>query len=483
MTKSTARALVVHAREDDALARALAAHGVSADRFQGSPATPDLAESGPFDLVVLDLEMAGGRELVSGHAERFPDVPLIALAPAGDPAAGVEAVRSGAAEWVSRPLDPGELGPALERALARARRAAEKPAPPRMRSNELLGVSPAIEKVRDLVDRIAIGDSTVLIRGETGTGKELVARSIHERSTRRSGPFVKTHVAALPDALLESELFGYEKGAFTGASTRKPGRVELAQGGTLFLDEIGEVSLGMQSKLLRLVQDHEYERLGGTRSIDANVRFVAATHRDLEDMVEQGSFREDLFYRLNVVSVWLPPLRARREDIPLIAQAYAGRLAEHGARAIELDESALAVLRSQRWPGNVRQLLNLVERLVVLATGPVIRAADVDREMEEQVSFATQSAEGVLGRLPDALGEPAPTEVALPLEPRRSGEPSIEEPAPSTLRPLREELRRAESRALKKALASAKGNRSLAARLLGVSRRTLYTKLEEHGLE
>jgi two-component system response regulator AtoC len=333
----------------------------------------------------------------------------------------------------------------------------------------MLGSSPAIQRVRDLIERIGPGDATVLIRGETGTGKELVARALHQHSERRDQPFVKTHVAALPDALLESELFGYEKGAFTGAAARKPGRVELAQGGTLFLDEIGEISPTVQAKLLRLVQDREYERLGGTRALEADVRFVAATHRDLEHMAQQGSFREDLYYRLNVVSIWLPPLRARRDDIALLAHACVKNLIQTSGRPpVELDDAATALLRSQRWPGNVRQLLNLVERLVVLATGPVITAEDVGRELDEQVSFSTQSSEAVAV---DHAACDAPRE------------PSLAEGAPSTVRPLREELRRAERHALEKALKSAKGNRSLAARLLGVSRRTLYTKLDEHEIE
>jgi two-component system response regulator AtoC len=324
-----------------------------------------------------------------------------------------------------------------------------------------------MERVREQIARIGAGDATVLVRGETGTGKELVARAIHAQSERRNAPFIKTHLAALPDTLLESELFGYEKGAFTGAVARKPGRVALADGGTLFLDEIGEISAVVQAKLLRLVQDREYEALGGTRVLRAGVRFITATHRDLEHMAQLGAFRADLFYRLNVVSVWLPPLRARREDIPLLATTHAERLAEQAKSPCpEFDPSALALLRSQRWPGNVRQLLNLVERLVVLAPAPVISAAHVQAELTEQAEFSTQSS--------DDSGQERPS--------RPAGSGSPDPAGPSTVRPLRDEIFRAERRALEKALKCANGNRTVAARLLGVSRRTLYTKLDEHDL-
>ncbi len=306
----------------------------------------------------------------------------------------------------------------------------------------MLGDSKAMAQVREHIVRAAPGSATVLVRGESGTGKELVARAIHDQSRRRGKPFIKVHCAALPDNLLESELFGYERGAFTGADARKPGRVELARGGTLFLDEIGDISAATQVKLLRLLQDKQYERLGGTETLDADVRFVAATHRDLEGMCERGEFRQDLFYRLNVVPIWLPPLRARRDDIELLARAFCAASAEeNGAQGIALDAGALAVLRAQRWPGNVRQLQNVVERLVVLSHGPVIGAAEVSAALAGQVRFVTQTASPEAG--PDAGAEGA------------SG--------PSAGR-LDNAVRDAERAALEKALAEAGGNRSEAAR-------------------
>jgi two-component system response regulator AtoC len=302
----------------------------------------------------------------------------------------------------------------------------------------------------------------VLLRGESGTGKEVAARAIHAASPRSKGPFVKVHCAALPDNLLESELFGYEKGAFTGASTRKPGRVELAQGGTLFLDEIGDVTPAVQVKLLRLLQEREYERLGGVETLKADVRFVAATHRDLEGMIKAGTFREDLFYRLSVVPIWLPPLRDRKEDVAPLARRFCADFgAANGRPGIALAPEAIALLEAQSWPGNVRQLQNFVERLVVLSEGTTLDAELVRRELSRQSPF-------------DAARSP------------QSGSPAIHEPAakPSDGAGALLDVRRreAEREALESALRKAAGNRTLAARILGVSRRTLYNKLEEHRL-
>src|ERR1700687_1658062 len=223
-----------------------------------------------------------------------------------------------------------------------------------------------MHEVIEPIRRASGGNATVLIRGESGTGKELAARMIHRQSARATGPLIKVQCAALPESLLESELFGYEKGAFTGAACRKPGRVELAQGGTLFLDEIGDLTPMVQVKLLRLLQDREFEPLGGTRSRQADVRFIAATHRDLEAMMAKGEFREDLFYRLNVIPIWLPPLRARPEDAGLLARHFCAVFSAHHQKPeTSLDPTALGALRAQKWPGNVRQLQNFIERLVI----------------------------------------------------------------------------------------------------------------------
>ena len=307
-----------------------------------------------------------------------------------------------------------------------------------------------MREVIELLGRAARSTATVLLRGESGTGKELAARAIHEQSPRRAGPLVVVHCAALPDTLLESELFGHEKGAFTGAVCRKPGRIELADGGTLFLDEIGDVPLAMQVKLLRVLQERTFERLGGTETVKVDVRFVAATHQDLDAMVRAKTFREDLYYRLAVVPIVMPPLRARPEDIAgLVARFAATFGAANGKGAITVAADALERLQRESWPGNIRELQNFVERLVVLTDGTTIGRDDVERELARSVAITPTAA-------PASPGASTAT-----LDDRR---------------------RVTEREALREALDRMQGNRTLAARILGISRRSLYNKLAEHGL-
>jgi two-component system, NtrC family, response regulator AtoC len=394
-----------------------------------------------------------GRQLLGATRERWPDLPVIIVASGLGPDGMTGALAAGASEVVSSG-DAGELELALEKALLTARRLGK--APPPSLGEMVLGRSSAMRAVADLLGRVAASAASVLVRGESGTGKELVARALHRMSPLAKGPFIKIDCASLPDTLLESELFGYEKGAFTGAVARKLGRVELAQGGTLFLDEAGELSLATQAKLLRLLQDREFERLGGTSTLKVDVRVIAATHRDLETMVARGQFRQDLFYRLNVVPIWLPPLRARRDDVTDLAIHFCAQAAERNGRAgVTLDTSALKLLATQRWPGNVRQLQNFVERLVVLSTSVCIAAAEVQAELERPVQFATET------------GGESPAEAP---------------PGAGTAEHLSQVVRDAERQALLRALDRAAGNRSAAARVLGVSRSTFYAKLREHGL-
>jgi two-component system response regulator AtoC len=328
-----------------------------------------------------------------------------------------------------------------------------------------------MRKVYETLERAAQSNATVLVRGENGTGKELVARAIHDASPRKEFPFVKIDCASLPEQLLESELFGHERGAFTGAVARKPGRAELADGGTLFLDEIGELTVPLQAKLLRLLQDRQIERLGGTKTIKLDIRVVAATHRDLDGMVTRGQFRQDLFFRLNVVDLWLPPLRARREDIEPLARHFCRVSGEaNGRPQVRLTDAATRALRAQKWPGNVRQLQNFVERLVVLGVGDELDEADVKRALLGHVQFETQPATeasvvaGFVTREPTAVS---------------SGAGAV---AVAAVQPLDVAMRVAEKVALEAALRAAKNNRSTAAKLLGISRSTLYAKLGEHGL-
>ncbi len=448
------------AQDRAALEQLFGESGVRARSAADVEAAGALFDAEPFDLVLLELGTEANHAELADALKRFAGASVIALGTGGVRRA-LDTVRSGAADFIEKPWTFAEVQHVVGKVLAAHLAEA---APPLCATPEtgLFGESKAMGRVAEVIRRVAAGMATVLVRGETGTGKELVARAVHALSQRSSAPFVKVHCAALPDALLESEIFGYEKGAFTGASARKPGRVDIAEGGTLFLDEIGDITPAMQVKLLRLLQDREYERLGGAATLRANVRFIAATHRDLEHMMKRGEFREDLFYRLNVVPIWLPPLRARREDIEALARHFCRVFAEaHAKRGTHLSDEALAALRSERWPGNVRQLQNFVERLVVLtAADSVLDASDVQRELSPAMVFPTQSA-----------GDGAA------LAPR----PEDANASVSQVVSLDAALRDAERRAIERALRHAGSNRTLAARLLGVSRACLYNKLEEHG--
>ena len=408
----------------------------------------------PFEVLVTDLRMPGmdGLELLRRVSESWPETAVVMLTAHGTVPLAVEAMKAGAADFVLKPFDREEILYVIRKALASAPSRDLPATVPASSEPGWVTGSTMMQDVLKTIRLAATGTATVLVRGETGTGKEVVARAIHRLSDRSSGPLIKLQCASLPESLLESELFGYEKGAFTGAATRKPGRVELAEGGTLFLDEIGDVSLAMQVKLLRLLQDREFETLGGTRTRRADVRYIAATHRDLESMIQKGEFRQDLFYRLNVVPIWLPPLRARPEEIELLAKHFCSNFAlSHHKPNTALEPSAIQLLRAQPWPGNIRQLENLIERIVIFSDSPRIEATDVQRELSRE-------------QRPGAFGSP------------RLESPGAE---PTSL-----DARRltAEREALTSALQRADNNRSLAARLLGISRRTLYNKLEAHGL-
>ncbi len=418
----------------------------------------------PIDVVVSDVRMPGmsGLELLAEVGRSWPDLPVILLTAHGTVPLAVEAMKAGATDFALKPFDREEILFSIRKALLRAQQPEASRPPVGKDAGGFVGRSSAMSSVQSLLARAAAGTATVLLRGESGTGKELAAKAVHDASPRHAGPFVKLHCAALPDTLLESELFGYEKGAFTGAATRKPGRVELAHGGTLFLDEIGDITPQVQVKLLRLLQEREFERLGGTQTLKVDVRFVAATHRDLETLVREGTFREDLFYRLNVVPVWLPPLRARPEDIEPLARHFLDVHARaNGRPAFTLTPEGLATLCAQPWPGNVRQLQNFIERLVVLSDGPLLTGDEVRRELERQP--------GIIPLLPGPALTPVPGGLAAT-------------PGANEGRTLESQRKETERQALVDALKSAGDNRTLAARLLGISRRTLYNKLEEYGL-
>ena len=453
--------------DDPAVAKVLAAllgqEGIGAQEVRSGREALAFLESRPADIVLTDLRMPGmdGMELLDRLAAGWPEIPVVMLTAHGTVPLAVEAMKRGASDFMQKPFEREEVLFVVKKALAGAKRGGEEMPAATQSASGLLGGSPAMREVVALIEKAAPGTSTVLIRGESGTGKELVARAIHERSPRRSKALVKVNCGALPENLLESELFGYEKGAFTGAAQRKPGRVELAHEGTLFLDEIGDVPLSMQVKLLRVLQEREFERVGGTQTIKVDVRFVAATHRNLEAMVEKGEFREDLYYRLRVVPLAIPALRERREDIELLARHFAKVFRDANAKpTLELDQGALELLSQQPWPGNVRQLQNFIERLVVLSDGPHIGATDAHRELAREPS-APRSSQG-------------PLEANVATDP--SNCPSGDGASLGTQR------REAEKDAIRTALRKAGDNRTVAARILGVSRRTLYNKLEEYGI-
>ncbi len=338
-----------------------------------------------FDVILLDIKMPGmdGMELQSRIHAIDPDIAVIMITAFGSVETAVQALKQGAFDYVTKPIDPDELSHLVQRALEQRRLQKENV---QLRetideiagAEEIVGESPAILKVIELIQHVAKTDATVLIRGESGTGKELIARAIHANSARRYFPIVPVNCGAVPNELLESELFGHEKGAFTGAQHRRKGRIEMADGGTLFLDEVGAINPKMQVDLLRTLETKEFTRLGGSRSIKVDFRIICATNEDLEAAVEEGRFREDFYYRINVFTIEAPPLRARRSDIPLLAQHILTRLARQMDKHItEIHPDAMKLLMNYDWPGNVRELINAIERAMVVGTPPTIRPADL----------------------------------------------------------------------------------------------------------
>lgn len=422
-----ARLLVV---DDEASFRALlrdilegAGHGVTEAR-DGAEALAFL-ERTTFDLVLTDRRMPAvdGLELLRRIRARTSPPPVVVLTAHGSIPEAVEAVRLGAADYITKPLPSPEALVDLVASLL-----------PREDDGEIVTGDPAMRELLELVDRVAPRDVAVLVTGESGTGKELVARRLHARSPRAKGPFVAVNAAALPETLAESELFGAEKGAFTGAEQARAGRFEEASGGTLFLDEVGELPAALQSKLLRVLEERVVRRLGGSRDLPVDLRLVAATNRDLTRETEDGGFRRDLFFRLAVVVVNVPPLRERPVDVPLLARHFVQRLAaRHGVSVPLLAEDALAALSAHAWPGNVRELRNVLERAVVVRGGEPIRGADLGLA-----------------------------------------------PAASAVAPLDRVHR--EREALLAALRRTGGKREEAAKLLGISVRTLYYRLKEWGI-
>ncbi|MBI4509197.1 MAG: sigma-54-dependent Fis family transcriptional regulator [Deltaproteobacteria bacterium] len=372
-----------------ALAELLREEGYAVETAaDGFKALPKLDEFAP-DLVLTDLRMPGmdGIELLRKARDKDPECVAVVMTAFGAVESAVAAMREGAADYLTKPINMDELVLVLERCLERRRLRAEagflrQRLSERHRIQNIIGSSPAIKNVLDTVLQVAPSRASVLITGESGTGKELLAAALHEHSQRSHGPFVKLHCAALAETLLESELFGHERGAFTGAVARRDGRFQQADGGTLFLDEIGDISPATQVKLLRFLQEHEFERVGGNQTIKVDVRIVAATNRDLLRLVKDGKFREDLYYRLNVVSIEMPALRGRTSDIPLLAMHFLRKYAKENEKQVTgFADEALESLTRYAWPGNVRELENAIERAVVICRGDTVQRSDLARSI------------------------------------------------------------------------------------------------------
>jgi len=378
MTKEVRGRIVVADDEESArrgLGRILAEDGFEVHlASDGEDALRLVAQESP-DVLLTDLRMPGldGHDLLSRVRRGYPHVAVVIMTAHGTIRSAVQALREGASDYLTKPIDVEEVEHLLDQILERKRLLAETQLL-RERLDEkysfenIIGRSPEMLEVFSLVEQVAPSQASILITGDSGTGKELIAQAIHQRSPRRSGPFVKVSCAALPETLLESELFGHERGAFTGALSRRAGRFEAAAGGTVFLDEVGDIPPGMQVKLLRFLQERQFERLGGNRTLTVDVRVISATHRDLAQLIREGAFREDLYYRLNVIEIHLPAIRERRPDIPLLADFFVHKFAAaNGKRVAGLTEETLAAFMAYSWPGNVRELEHAVERAVILA--------------------------------------------------------------------------------------------------------------------
>jgi DNA-binding NtrC family response regulator len=385
------------------LAESLTAEGYEViEAVDGKEALAAVDQQHP-DLMVLDHKMPSpdGMEVLRRIRAKGETFPIIMLTAHGNVTTAVEAMKAGATEYLTKPFDLEELKLRIDKAIHISELSSEVV---RLREEldrdwDVEGFISADQRMVEIlstVEKVAASTATVMIYGESGTGKELIARAIHRLSQRGAKPFVEVHAGALPETLLESELFGYEKGAFTGAVNAKPGRFEMANGGTLFLDEVGDISLGVQVKLLRVLQERRFERLGGTRSIDVDVRVVAATNRDLQQLITDGAFREDLFYRLNVVPITLPPLRQRQGDIPLLVAHF---LDKYQAGGKTISNEAMQALASYPWPGNIRELENTIERIVILSAGDVVGIDDLPTEV--RIGAAPTSMRGKGFELPE----------------------------------------------------------------------------------
>jgi len=438
----------------ESLARIFQREGWRVALAESGPAALDILRRERVSAVVTDLMMPGmsGEELLRAVKALAPETEVVLMTAYGTVENAVAAMKEGAYDFITKPVKRHAIVKSVRQAIERASLVAENRA---LRAQlaelssgapgGLMGTAPAFRAVLDTLRQAAPTSATVLLAGESGTGKELAARLVHDLSSRAAGPFVPINCAAIPESLLESELFGHEKGAFTGAAARKEGRFERAHGGTLFLDEVGEMSPGVQVKLLRFLQDGVLERVGGTEPIRVDVRVVAATNKDLVAEVRAGRFREDLFYRLDVVSVRLPPLRDRREDVMTLASAFLRRFAEANQKTVTgFAPAAVAAIERYGWPGNVRELMHAVERAVILTRGEAVEAGDLPEAVRAAVGAGSSPA---------------------------SGSATISVPLGTTM----DEIERL---VIRRTLEHTRGDKNLAAQILGIAARTIYRKLD-----
>jgi DNA-binding NtrC family response regulator len=441
--------------EDEAKMRRLLELNLGEDGFTtfsagDAEAGLKLLNENAVDLVVTDLKLPGmnGLEFLQTIKRQNAAMPVVVMTAFGSVETAVEAMKAGASDYVLKPFSLAEMRMVIHkeldvRNLREENRSLREALGKRYAHPNVVARSPKMQEVLATVERIAPTNSTVLLGGESGVGKDLIARAIHEKSRRASGPFVKINSTAIPENLLESELFGYDRGAFTGAAASKPGKFEMADKGTLFLDEIGDVPPATQVKLLRVLQEREFERLGSTRTIKVDVRLVAATNRDLREALEQGTFREDLYYRLNVVPIDIAPLRERKEDIPDLVNLFIARFAGDSGKPVEsITPEAMQILVGYHWPGNVRELQNIIERACALAKGTVLDVADIHLDVRP-----AKGADAGDHFLPEGM----------------------------TLEQWEDEM-------IQEALKRANGNKSQAARLLGLSRNALRYRLSKIGI-
>jgi DNA-binding NtrC family response regulator len=464
-----ARVLVV---EDKASMRAMLVETLVAEGFEaeGSESGEDAVgrlRSARHDLVITDLQLPGisGLDVLRAARESDPFLPVILLTAFGTIEAAVRAMKEGAYDFLTKPVDTERLLLVAQRALEKRRMATDnlvlrEELRERLEPPVIVGEAPSLLAALATARKAAATDATVLLLGESGTGKELVARAIHHESPRAASPLVVVNCAAIPRDLLENELFGSEKGAFTGAERRKIGRIELANRGTIFLDEVGDLSTELQAKILRVLQEREFERVGGTKAISVDVRIVAATNKNLREEVRDGAFREDLFYRLNVIPIELPPLRQRPGDVPLLGRWFVSQLArELGKSGAFLADAAIERLSRHSWPGNIRELRNTIERALILSDGPEIGPAEIAlpdepaRDVGEEIAALAAAGAAAAG-------------ATVPLADAK-----------------REAMRRLEQDTIRRVLAETKGNKAEAARRLRLSYKSLWTKVKEYGLD